>query len=218
MAAFRNIWVFSAASSPLCSASLPFPRIPFHPPTLPPSLFSFQELFFASFHPFSAFSLLHFYLLNLFQPIFIFCLHLVPYPDAHAPSSSLLLCLPSCPPLHRRLSQSIWSLLFPRIWFIQTTMRRFVKSLSAVLLSGGGFKLRAVYLDILIGVNKFFFPPSPRTLQHRRLSGNAGSYVCQNIIRQQLMLTVVVVMALFAERCHGTALITAVLFTNSMRQ
>lgn len=64
-----------------------------------------------------------------------------------------------------------------------------MKSLSVVLLSGGGFKLQAVYLDILIGVNKFFFPPSPRTLQHRRLSGNASFYVCQNTIRQQLMLT-----------------------------
>lgn len=93
-----------------------------------------------------------------------------------------------------------------------------MKSLTVVLLSGGGFKLQPVYLDILIGVNKFVFPPSPRTLQRRRLSGNAGSYVCQNVIRQQLMLTVAVVMALSAQRCHGTALITAVLFANSKRQ
>lgn len=134
----------------------------------PPFFFPFQKQFFASFHPF--FFLLSpplFLPLKPSQPPYIFCLHLsflIPMPTllplVFFWASLTALCLISayCSLFGRM------PFLFPCIWFIQKTKRRFVKSLGVVLLSGGGFKLQAVYLDILIGVNKFFFPPSPRTL------------------------------------------------------
>lgn len=84
------------------------------------------------------------------------------------------------------------------------------------MLSRGGIKLQAVYLDILICVKKKMPQPSFRT--HRQQSENAIFNFFQNVIRQKLTLTVAVVMALFAERCYGIALITAVLFTNTKQQ
>lgn len=112
LAAFRNIWVFFAAASPLLSALL---HLPFHVSLFihqtPPLLLLFLRAIFSHpFHPFSVFGPFHFFLPNLLRPPFISCLHLSSlFPDAHAPSSGLLLRLPSCPLLRLRLPRTIWS-------------------------------------------------------------------------------------------------------------
>lgn len=219
----EHLGVFrSLVSSPLCSAPPPLPRFPFHPPNTPsppplsksdfltsfPSLFCFRPLSFLPPKPSSA----SIYILAFTSRPFFPMPTLLP-PVLFLASLPALFFVSVCRGLFGRMP-----LLFPRIWFIQRTMRRFVKSLSVALSSGGGFKLQAVYLDILIGVNNFFFPSFPTHAAAQCLSGNASFYVCRNIIRRQLMLTVAVVMALFAERCHGTTLITAVLFADCKRQ
>lgn len=100
---------FFAASFPL-SALL---HLPFHVPLFihqtPLPLLLLRAFFSHPFHAFSIFSSFHFFLPNLLRPPFVSRLHLLSlFPDAHAPSSDLLLCLLSCPLLHLRLPQSIW--------------------------------------------------------------------------------------------------------------